>query len=532
MIITSERGGAGLGPRRRQVLLIAAAALSLTACGGGSTTTGGSAGGPTGEPVKGGTLRVIEATEPRSLDPAQAGNTWGGAPVVGNALYGQLMVDDPTSGDVEYRIANSFETADGGKTFTLTLRDGITFSDGTALGAEDVKATWEHAMDPATATVDGPQVSSISKVSVVDDLTVKVELVTQIPKFASSVTQSGLNWITSSEAVASGSEGMNKKPVGAGPFTLEKFARQDVIVLKRNASYYDAPKPYLDRLEVRNAADPTQRYDTLSSSGADLVLEQQALNIDKATKAGLQVTRLEFGGGSNFAMNTTKAPFGDVRARKALAAAIDLGQLDDVINQGTGTVPVTLFPASSPYYEDVPLVEHDPALAQDLLDELAADGKPLEFTLSVFPGTGATLASSVQTQLSTLENVTMKVKTVDIATYGQTMASKDYDVITNSVTFPVEPEPRLWASLHGSSGGNFTGLVDEELDAALDKGRASAGETERKEAYSVVQERLKELVPMIFWSSTAPGVVASTDVGGIQQYGIGSVPADTLWVSK
>ena len=515
--------------------IAAAAMLALTACGGAdaSGASGGGGGtGPTGEPVAGGTGRILQANEPRGLDPALIANSWANSPVVGNALYGQLMIDDPKTGEVEYRIAKDFTTKDGGKTFTLTLRDDVDFSDGTPLTANDVKATWEHAKDPSTSSVDFPQATTIDKLTVVDDTTLKVELVTEIPKFANSILQTGLNWIASAESIKGGSEVMDTHPVGAGPYTLEKWARQDVITLVRNENYYDAPRPYLDRLEVRTAVDPEQRFNTLSSNGADVSLESQWLNLDKAKKAGLQVKTLEFGGGSVFSMNNTKAPFDDVRARKAFAAAIDLDLIDDAVNQGTGKVPTTLFGKTSPYYDDIPLITKDAGEAQKLLDELAADGKPLSFTLSVFPGSGAVLGNSIQTQLSTFKNVKVEIKTIDIAEYGKTMATKDYDVITNSITFGAEPEPRLWAGLHGTSGGNFSGVNDPELNAALDKGRTSLDEADRKAAYDEVEKRLVEIVPVIFFSGSALGVMANTDVGGVQQYGLGSVLPETLWIQK
>jgi len=511
----------------------AAALLVLTACGGSSPAVEGEAGtGPIGEPVAGGTGRIIQASEPRGLDPAVIANSWANSPIVGNALYGQLMIDDPETGEIEYRIAKDFSTDDGGKTFILTLRDDVEFSDGTPLTANDVKATWEHAKDPATASVDFPQATTIDKLTVIDDTTLKVELVTQIPKFANSILQTGLNWIASAESIKGGSAVMDTKPVGAGPYTLEKWARQDVITLVRNENYYDAPLPYLDRLEVRTAVDPEQRFNTLASNGADVSLESSWLNLDKAKTAGLQVKTLDFGGGSVLTLNNTRPPFDDVRARKALAAAIDLGQIDDAVNQGTGKIPTTLFGKTSPFYQDIPLITKDAGEAQRLLDELAAEGKPLSFTLSVFPGSGAVLGNSIQTQLSAFKNVKVEVKTIDLATYGTTMATKDYDVITNSITFGAEPEPRFWAGLHGTSGGNFSGVNDPQLNAALDKARTSLDMADRKAAYDAVEKRLVEITPVIFFSGSALGVMANTNVGGLQQYGLGSVLPETLWIQK
>lgn len=518
----------------KSLAVAAATALVLSACGGGSggsSSSSGGAEGPSGDPVDGGVGRILQQTEPRSLDPAVIANSWANSPVVGNALYGQLMIDDPTTGEVQYRIATDFTSDDGGKTFTLKLRDDVKFSDGTPLTANDVKATWEHAKDPATASVDFPQATQIDKLTVVDDTTLKVELVNPTPKFANSILQTGLNWIASAPSIAAGSKAMDAKPIGAGPYTLEKFARQDVIVLVRNDGYY-GERPHLDKLEVRVANDPDQRYNTLQSGGADLAMEGQALNIAKAKDAGLQQNVLDFGGGSTFSMNNTKAPFDDVRARQALAAAIDLDQIDDAVNQGKGVLPTTLFGKTSPFYDDLPLITKDPAKAQKLLDELAADGKPLSFTLSVFPGSGVALGNSVQTQLSTLKNIKVEVKTIDIANYGTIMATKDYDVITNSITFGVEPEPRLWAGLHGGSGGNFSGVDDQQLNEALDAGRNSTDDAGRKAAYDAVQKRLVEIVPVIFFSSSVLGYIANPDVGGAQQYGLGSLLPETLWIKK
>lgn len=521
--------------KKQSLARAVAAVLVLSAfsgCGGGDSDAPSDASGPSGEPVTGGTGRIIQNAEPRGLDPAVIANSYAVSPVVGNALYGELMIDDPETGEIEYRIAKDFSSEDGGKTFTLTLRDDVNFSDGTPLTANDVKATWEHAKDPATASVDFPQATQLDKITVVDDTTLTVSLVTKTPKFANSILQTGLNWITSTKAIASGSAGMDTNPIGAGPYTLEKFARQDVITLVRNEDYYEAGKPYLDRLEVRTIADPEQRFNTLQSGGADLALEGQAINIWKADQAGLQTNVLDLGGGIMLSLNNTKPPFDDVRARQALAAALDLAQIDDAMSQGKGGVPTSLFAKSSPFYEDLPLITKDPAKAQELLDELAADGKPLSFTLSVFPGAGAVLGSSIQTQLSAFKNVKAEVATIDLATYGKTMATKDYEVITNSITLGAEPEPRLWFSLHGTSGGNFSGVDDAEINAALDAGRDGATEAERKTAYDALQKRLIEIVPMIIHQTGTLAYMANTNVGGAQQYGHGSLLPETLWIQK
>ncbi|MER2087091.1 MAG: ABC transporter substrate-binding protein, partial [Rhodococcus sp. (in: high G+C Gram-positive bacteria)] len=176
----------------------------------------------------------------------------------------------------------------------------------------------------------------------------------------------------------------------------------------------------------------------------------------------------------------------------------------------------------------IPLAEQDRAEAQSLLDELAAEGKPLEFTMSLYPATRA-VGEAIQTQLSTLNNIKVNVRTIDFAQVGQILGQMDYDVIANAVVFG-DPEPRLWFGLHGDSAGNYSGVKDPQMDSALDTARVSQDDAVRAAAYAVVQQRLVELNPVIFYVRSAPGVIANGNVGGIQQYGMGSVLPENLWI--
>ncbi|WP_218835103.1 ABC transporter substrate-binding protein [Rhodococcus sp. ACPA1] len=517
-----------ISKRRALVAGAAAAMLMLSACSSGNSTDSASAGGPSGDPVSGGTGLIIEQAEPRSLDPALISNSWANSPVLGNALYGTLMIDNPETGDIDFKLAQDFSSTDAGKTFTLTLRDGVQFSDGSPFNAAAVKFGWDHIKDRATASPDIPQASLIDSSRVLDDRTLEVTLVEPVPNFANAILQTSMNWIASPASLQAGQQAIDSNPIGAGPFTLEQWSRQDVIKLTRNDKYYDAPRPYLDKLEIRAIGDADQRYNTLVSGGADLTLEGNWSNIDKAKNAGLQNAVVPTGGGTTLVLNSTKAPFDDARARKAFALALDLDGINNAVYDGTAKLPHTLFDESSPFYQDIPLADEDRAEAQRLLDELAAEGKPLNFTMSLYPS-GKALGEAIQTQLSTLNNIKVNVRTIDFAQVGQILGQMDYDVITNAVVFG-DPEPRLWFGLHGASAGNYSGVKDAQMDAALDEARVSQDEAERTAAYEVVQQRLVELNPVIFYVRSAPGVIANGNVGGIQQYGMGSVLPEMLWI--
>ncbi|GAA3613325.1 hypothetical protein GCM10022223_31820 [Kineosporia mesophila] len=513
-------------PRTLAAASVLSAGLLLGACAGGSDAADSQAQAPQGEAVKGGTARIIEDAEPRSLDPAVIANSYANSPILGNALYGELLVDNPKTGEIGYRIAQSLTTDDGGTTFTLKLRPGVKFSDGTHFTAAAVKFAWEHVKDPNTNSPDLPQAALIKKVTATDDSTLRIELTDAVPRFANAVLQTSLNWVARPQSLQSGT--IDTAPVGAGAYTLEQWSRQDVIKLKKNPGYWDTEHVNLDALEIRAVIDPDQRWNTLLSGGADLAMEGQWQNVDNAQHNGFQNQTLDFGGGIALVLNTRKPPFDDVRARQALAAALNLDTVNDAVFNGTGRVPDTLFDKSSTFYQDIPLQKNDPAQAQKLFDELAAEGRPVSFAVSLFPGSSA-LGNSIQTQLSQFSNVQVKVGTIDLAQYGTIMAKKDYDVITSSVTFG-DPEPRLWFGLNGRSSGNYSGIDDPRLNASLDQGRTAHDDAERTAAYRSVQERLAELVPVIFYTRASPSVLAARDVGGITQYGFGSVLPENLWI--
>ncbi|WP_347176687.1 ABC transporter substrate-binding protein [Parafrankia sp. EAN1pec] len=520
--------------RRRTRLLATAvtccAALLLGACGGGGDSASPSA-GASGKPVAGGHGRILTLSDLRSLDPGTIGNAYASTGVVGNALYGTLMTNDE-AGEIRYQMAESFTTTDNGRTFTLKLRPGLVFSDGTPLNAEAVKFNWDRVKDPATGSPHRSEASMIASSEVVDDVTLTATMVTQVPKYAQSVVTSSLNWIASPAALRKGTAAFDAAPIGAGPFTLKSWTRQAAMELVKNPRYWDAPKPYLDTLTFQAALDSNQRYNTLQTGGADVAVESNPVNFDKADKAGLPNTVLELSGGLFMAMNTRRAPFDDVRARQAVAGALDLDALNLAAYNGTGTPVDTLFSKASPFYSDTPLRKADKATAQRLFDELAAEGKPVSFAVSTAPTSESrTTAENIQAQLGTFKNVKVQVKIIEVADVVSLRTTHDFDATTSSAFFQ-DPEPRLWTAFSGDSPANLSGIADKALNDALLAGRTGTSEQDREKAYDTVQQRLTELAPVVFFTRAEPGAIAGKDVGGLVQYGLGSLLPEELWIQK
>jgi peptide/nickel transport system substrate-binding protein len=270
----------------------------------------------------------------------------------------------------------------------------------------------------------------------------------------------------------------------------------------------------------------------LISGGADLILNSDASIFAEGTAAGFTETNYTFNGGIGFMLNTSKPPFDDVRARNALAYALDLEQLSDAVTKGYPSVPETLFTEDSPFFEDIPLQTYDAKKAQDLFDELADEGTPVEFAYTVFPGPGQTVFDALQAQLSTYDNVTVTADQRDTSEQGVVGTTGDYQVLTSSLAFS-DPASRLWATLHGDAERtNYSRINDPELNEALDAAVAATDAEEQKEHWATVQELLAELDPYILYQQFFNGTLSASTVNGIVMYGYTTPAAADLWLQQ
>ncbi|MFF3830982.1 ABC transporter substrate-binding protein [Streptomyces sp. NPDC002458] len=517
------------GPRILAASAASALIFLLAACGG-TGATAPAAGGPSGDPVEGGVLRAVLLSEPRNLDPAILQNNNRSQALVGNALYGTLLVGDPETGTVRSDMAKSFTTADRGNSFVLTLRPGLEFADGTPLDAAAVKYNWDRQRDTALggSSLQDAQVVASTKVENATTLTVLLNRPT--PRFGSNVTLSSLNWVASPAALKKGRQAFDAAPAGAGPFTLKSWNRGGTMALVRSASYWNKPKPNLDGIDISFSSDSTQRLNSIQAGGADVTMIEDWGVVEKARDARLQVETEPVGGGQFIAFNLARAPFDSALAREAVSHAIDLKAFDLAVNQGHGEPADTLFPEGSPLHNDVQLHTYDKEKAQQLFDRLAADGKPVSFTFTTFQGSEK-IAEALQTQLSPYKNVTVEVKVADWADTGRVLGAHDFDATLAAASLQ-DADPALPRAFLSTSPRNSVGIKDPQLDAALTGGSTATDTASRKARYETAAQRLAELVPGVFYQREPLVAVASTKVGGLAMYGAGSLLADSLWLDK
>ncbi|MBL7502686.1 ABC transporter substrate-binding protein [Frankia sp. CNm7] len=503
---------------------MAALTCLLPACGGSSGDAPETP--PSARPEAavrtGGEATYLMVSEARNLEPASQINQGSAGGPLMNAIFDALFTVDPTSGDIQPRIAASFATTDG-RTWTLKLRDGVKFSDGTALDAEAVRFSWERLRNgDVKGAVASDAVRQMDTITIVDPLTLTVTLKAPNWQFKYSVQEGATVWIVSPTAVrAQGADAFAQHPVGAGPFILKSRTPNAQTVLVRNPNYWQTGLPKLDTLILRPNPDRDQALDSIVTGQAQATYDGVGQLAQRAQAEGLNVqSAYGMQGGVVFLFNQAKAPFDDVRVRRAVALALNLDEIDQQVFEGAAEVPKTLFSNSSPFYDaSLTIPSNQPEQAKALFDELAAEGKPVSFTISASTNTvTSTYAKAIQTQLSTYGNVKVEVLVADSATLVRAQQNHDFQMM-NAGYASVDPEPALYAGLQSTGSNNYGSVKDPAIDEGLDAGRTASDQESRRAGYLSFQKAVIANVPAV-WTHRLQAITIQADtVAGLRLYG-------------
>ncbi|MGA4544190.1 ABC transporter substrate-binding protein [Uniformispora flossi] len=527
--------------RERRVAALAGAvalALALTACGGGGGSgndgkDGAGNAGASAAAKSGGKLTMLAVQDSAALDPFRVPSVALADEPRMAALYDPLFFIDPKTHQVTPHLGESLSTADNGATWTMKLRPGVRFSDGTPLDAAAIKLNYDTHANPAARSVHIAVAMGI-KTEVVDPLTVKLMPTAAPNPNLDRAIATELTYIMAPSAIAKGPEKYGAEPVGAGPFVLKSWTRGSEQVLERNPDYWQKDKglPKLDQLTFRSVPDIKQQYNTVKSGQADLFISSDGMVLEQA-KNELNLAKFETDGGQIVQFNLRKAPFDDVRARRALTLALDPADIPKTLNNGY-TPAKSFFTASGQFADPaVSQAPQDKAEAQRLFDQLAAEGKKVDFSYLVPQNpSSVAVAEFMQSRLKEFRNVSMRIEPVEIGQYTVKYAiQRDYQAVLTQI-WAVDPEPMLYGYWYSQSPFNLSGWNNPDADAALNAGRASTDPNVRKQAYSRLQQALVSDVPLWAYAESVTGVVSNGKVAGIEHYNAGNIFMDRLGLKQ
>ena len=452
-------------------------------------------------PKPGGVLKAAFSADPAGFDPVRGPS--GMSHVVIEQVYSTLMALDPDANPYP-ELAESFEESADGLEYKFKLRQGVTFHNGDPLTAEDVKFSFDRLRAKDSGYSYGAQVESIASVDVVDPLTVSFKLSKRTGPFLTYMAFPGSS-IVPKKLVESGHD-LNAKPVGTGPFKFVSYEPRSAIKFERNASYFQAGKPYFDAMEYRIIADVTALTDAIMSGEVNFSNEippkdwaTVSTNGDLATQA-LEGSRYYW-----LLPNNQNKPLDDPKVRQAIGLALDrkalvagafFGQATPILG---GVVPEWNWGfAGLSFFKEGADVEG----AKKLLAEAGhPDGFETSMTIaSSFPAMVA-MAPIIQANLAAV-GIKAKIGTMEIPRYwDEVWGPSKFDITTMYWVSPLaDPDDFVTNNYKCGMAINVQKSCSKEMDALLDEAKAGATQEERKASYKKMQElSLQEMgiVPLV-----------------------------------
>lgn len=468
---------------------------------------------PEGDPQSGGTLVWSAFLEPRSLDPAVtlATASTGGVEMIN--IYDTLTRYDAEEGATVPQLAESVEANDDYTEFTVNLRPGLTFSDGSPFDADAVKWSMDRYAASPTAPDGRIWNSSVESVNVVDETTVQIVLTERYPGFP-NLLSSGPGMIVAESSVAGGEDSF--EPIGAGPFVLAEFRTGEAVVLEANPDYWDG-EPYLDTLRVSYLNNQQAAMDAMRNGDVQAALLRDADKVDEMLEGGHSAYVNMVAASNSAIFNSGSEPGGDLRVRKAMAMAIDPEVIHERAYNGKGIPTLRLFPEYSKWYdESTPQIEYNPEEAQRLLEEAKADGYSgkLVFSDGQDEGSRAT-ALVVKGQL---EAIGFEVETNLLRTAAEQITAAiqgDYEALGWGVSIrEFDPYAKISTAMHSEGTQLYNMPTSEKMDGLIAELKAADAE-EAKEVMKQIETEYVEYIPFISWAPFAEATVWNDNVYGV-----------------
>jgi peptide/nickel transport system substrate-binding protein len=479
----------------------------------------------------GGTITWLKGGDIPSLDPIRLNNGGTADGAMGSMIYDLLVYTDPVQGTVIPQTAESLTSTDA-VVWTLKLRPNIKFSDGTSYDAAAVKFNYQRMADPANAATRAANAQQIDSMDVIDATTLKITLKAKNAVFPQAI--SAIPFIGSPTAIQTqGATSFGTSPVGAGAFVLKSWQRDAQMVLVRNPSYWSPPRPYVDQVIVKPMTDEVQRINTVNTGQANFTFVQTPESVDRATDAGQLTYPQVINGGMLLYLNTRKAPFNDLRARQAVAMAIDLKDYAKVVNNGKFQPLDSIFRPDSPFYDpNILQLGYNPTKAQQLFDDLAAEKKPVEFTLASFSAINYfTSAQYIQGVLNKYRNVKVSVQQDAGTAHQQNYNSGNYQA-SNSGLPIVDPEP-AWTSVYTCDANpSPTGWCSSVFDAAVKENRTTLDPARRIAVLKDAQREFYSQVPSLFLERRYNWLVSAPNFNDVEWVNDGLPLFDRIWIKR
>ncbi|WP_299905873.1 ABC transporter substrate-binding protein [uncultured Paracoccus sp.] len=477
------------------------------------------------------TLRIGLESDPDALDPDKS-RTFVGR-IVFTALCDKLLDVTPEL-ELTGQLATDWTVSEDGLTIDMTLREGVTFHDGTPFDGEAVKANIERSQT-LPDSVRQSEVSSITSVEVVDPTHIKLHLsAPDAPLLAQLADRSGMML---SPASFEGDVAAN--PVCSGPFKFKSRVAQDRIELEKYDGYWNAEAIELDGVSYLPIPDSTVRLANLQSGDLDLINRLAATDVPAVEGnpnfAFAKATGLGYQGITFNTQNGAMAdnPFGkEAKLREALSLAIDREAINQVVFAGLNAAASQSVSAVSPYFDPAfPVPARDVEKAKALLAEAGLEGGA---TLEMqFPNRPENQQVVQMIQAMAAEaGITIKLTAKEFASMLSDQAAGNFQSSQVGWSGRIDPDGNIYGFVTTDGGFNDGKYSNPEVDRLLAEARATSDEAKRKELYHQANVILMTDLPLFYLYNEAWLYGLSNKVQGFTAMSDGMIRLENVTLTE
>jgi len=511
-------------------------------------------------PKKGGTLIFGRGGDSVGLDPAY--ETDGNSFMICDNVFEALVAYKDESTSLEPGLAETWQVAPDGLSYTFQLRKGVKFHDGTPFNADTVVFSIGRMMKernvkffgkgwdiPAQERTPEYWVSmemddTIGAIEATGEYTVVFKLKRVEAPFLANMGMDFADVISPTAFMKNPKEFL-RNPVGTGPFKFVKWVKDDQIILERNNDYWDkSAGPYLDKVVFRSIPENSVRFLELKAGSisicqfpnpADVELARKDKNIKLISQPGMNIGYLSF--------NHTKEPWkSNLHLRKAIAHAINRQAIVDNLYQGMGQVAKNPIPPTMwGYNEEVPGFKYDPELAKAELAQAGfPEGKGLpEITLWSMPvprpynPDGLKIGVAMAADLAKV-GINARVVSYEWGTYlkKQREQPEDMDLFQLGWTGDNgDPDNFLAVLFDGLASSSIrTQWHNEEYHNLMTQGKQTIDQAKRAEIYKTAEKLIYDEVPVISIAHSTVIWPALNKVMDFKLHPTGSVRMKNVWL--
>ncbi|MGY1709206.1 ABC transporter substrate-binding protein [Geodermatophilus sp. SYSU D00758] len=456
----------------RTLSSVAAGALLLTACSGGESVDTGGGGGGGGENV----LVAAVSAQPDQLDP-HVTSAYPSFQVLEN-VYDTLVVPNAEDLTMEPSLATEWETSEDQLTWTFTLRDDVTFHDGSEFDAADVVYSYNRIIDEQLN--NAYRFATVESVEAVDPRTVEIRVTQPTPNLPALI--GGFKGMAILPEGAADQVDLTTEAIGTGPFQLES-SDAGSTVLTAYEDYWGGT-PTIDGVEFRYITEPAAALTALQNGEVDWtdnIPPQQVSALE--SEEGVELQSIPSVDYWYMTMNYDRPPFDNPQVRQAVATAVDRAAVTEAARFEAAQPNQTAIPEDNFYASDYAPFDTDQEAARRLLEQSGVP-LPIEMGLMVtdeFPET-VTAAQVIASQLEPI-GINVNVETLDFATWLDRQAQGDFDAFMLGWLGNIDPFDYYHAQHITDGSSNYQGYSNPEVDRLLNEAATETDEETRRDLY-------------------------------------------------